>query len=131
MAVRLLVVDDEEDFLSSIVMRIELRGIQVRGVASGVEAIEYLRANPEAIDVVLLDIKMPGMDGIEALRQIKSCCPSVQVIVITGHASQEFSRLGRELGAFDYLIKPIRLEVVLERIEAAFRRNRQPDHRAD
>ncbi len=126
MAVRLLVVDDEEDFLRSIVMRIELRGIEAHGVTSGVAALEYLKANPEAVDVVLLDIKMPGMDGIEALRQIKSCCPSIEVIVVTGHASQEFSRLGRELGAFDYLIKPIRLDAILERIDAASRQRRGP-----
>ncbi len=124
MPVRLLVIDDEEDYLNSIVMRIELRGIQVHGVTSGAAAIEFLRANPETIDVILLDIKMPGMDGLETLRQIKSCCPKIQVIVVTGHASQEFSQLGRELGAFDYLIKPIRLDVILERIEAACHQNR-------
>jgi two-component system OmpR family response regulator len=127
MAVRLLVVDDEEDFLRSIVMRIELRGIEVHGVTNGAAALDYLKTNPEAVDVVLLDIKMPGMDGIEALRQIKSCCPTIEVIVVTGHASQEFSRLGRELGAFDYLVKPIRLDAILERIEAAYRHRLGPD----
>jgi len=124
MTVRLLVVDDEEDFLRSIVMRIELRGIEVHGVTSGGEAMDYLEANPNRIDVVLLDIKMPGMDGLETLRRIKARCPSVEVIVVTGHGSQEFSRLGRELGAFDYLIKPIRLDAILERIEAAARARR-------
>jgi DNA-binding response OmpR family regulator len=121
MAVRLLVVDDEEDFLRSIVMRIELRGIEAHGVTSGEAALDYLSANPDEVDVVLLDIKMPGMDGLETLRRIKACCPSVEVIVVTGHGSQEFSRIGRELGAFDYLIKPIRLDAILERIEAANR----------
>ena len=121
MAIRLLVVDDEEDFLHSIVMRIELRGIEVHGVTSGTAALEYLKANPDTVDVVLLDIKMPGMDGLETLRRIKTCCPSLETIVVTGHASQEFSRLGRELGAFDYLIKPIRLDTILERIQAAYR----------
>jgi DNA-binding response OmpR family regulator len=119
MPTRVLVIDDEEDFLNSLVMRIELRGFSVHGVLSGEEAIQFLGANPGEVDVVLLDIKMPGMDGIETLRQIRSCSPETQVIVVTGHASQEFSRLGRELGAFDYLIKPVRLEVILERIEAA------------
>lgn len=129
MATRLLVVDDEEDFLRSIVMRIELRGLTVHGVASGSAALDHLRTNPDTVDVVLLDIKMPGMDGLETLRQIKACCPSVEVIVVTGHGSQEFSRLGRELGAFDYLIKPIRLDVILEKIEAATRAGRK--RRAD
>jgi len=122
MAERVLVVDDEEDFLESIVRRLELRGIEVDGVASGAAALELLTR--KQVDVVVLDIKMPGMDGIEALRQIRKMYPDVEVIVLTGHASQEFQRLGRELGAFDYLIKPVRLDTVLERIRAACRRRR-------
>ena len=96
------------------------------GVTGGAAAIEYLPANPDTVEVVLLDIKMPGMDGIETLRRIKKCCPTIEVIVVTGHASQEFSRLGRELGAFDYLIKPVRLDAILDRIEAAIRHRRGP-----
>ncbi len=129
MAMRLLVVDDEEDFLRSIVMRIELRGIEVHGVTSGTAALEYLEANPDAVDIVLLDIKMPGMDGIETLRRIRKNHPRIEVIVVTGHASQEFARLGRELGAFDHLVKPIRLETILERIAAASRHHKGTDSR--
>lgn len=121
MAIRLLVVDDEEDFLESIVMRIELRGIRASGVTSGQAALDYLEAHADEVDVVLLDIKMPGMDGLETLRHIKASYPALETIVVTGHASQEFSRLGRELGAYDYLIKPIRLEAILESIQAAYR----------
>jgi DNA-binding NtrC family response regulator len=121
MGIRILVVDDEEDFLESIVMRIELRGYRVHGVASGTAALEFLADHPDEVDVVLLDIKMPGMDGLETLREIKQRFPELETIVVTGHASQEFSRLGRELGAFDYLIKPIRLDTILESIEAAYR----------
>jgi DNA-binding response OmpR family regulator len=121
MTVRLLVVDDEVDFLESIVMRIELRGIEAHGVTSGATALEYLEANHDRVDVVLLDIKMPGMDGLETLRQIKARFPDLETIVVTGHASPELSRRGRDLGAFDYLIKPIRLDTILERIEAAYR----------
>jgi CheY-like chemotaxis protein len=122
MALNLLVVDDEEDFLRSIVMRIELRGIAVHGVTSGTDALEHLAENPGSVDVVLLDIKMPGMDGIETLRRIKSQDPRVEVIVVTGHASQEFERLGREHGASAHLVKPVRLETILEHIEAAAQR---------
>ncbi len=129
MAKKLLVVDDEEDFLRSIVMRIELRGIEVHGVTSGTAALEYLEANADAVDIVLLDIKMPGMDGIETLRRIKESHPGIEVIVVTGHASQEFARLGRELGAFDHLVKPIRLEAILERIAAASRHRRPTESR--
>jgi DNA-binding response OmpR family regulator len=119
-----LVVDDEEDFLHSIVARIQLRGLEAHGVTSGDQALEYLDANPDTIDVVLLDIKMPGRDGLVTLHEIKALQPEIEVIVVTGHASQEFNRLGRELGAFDYLIKPIRLDAILERIEAAIRARR-------
>ena len=124
MPIRLLVVDDEVDFLESIVMRIKLRWFDTHGVTSGTDALEYLEANLDDIDVVLLDIKMPGMDGLETLRQIKISFPTVEVIVVTGHGSQEYNRLGRELGAFDYLIKPVRLDTILERIEAAYRASR-------
>jgi DNA-binding response OmpR family regulator len=82
MAVRVLVVDDEQDFLDSIVMRLELRSIEVDGVGTGVAALELLDAKP--FDVVVLDIKMPGMDGIEVLRQIRVSHPGVEVIVLTG-----------------------------------------------
>jgi DNA-binding response OmpR family regulator len=125
MAERVLVVDDEEDFLESIVRRLELRGVEADGVANGAAALELLTR--KQVDVVVLDIKMPGMDGIETLRQIRRLYPEVEVIVLTGHASQEFQRLGRELGAFDYLIKPVRIETVLERIRAACRRRRGGD----
>jgi DNA-binding response OmpR family regulator len=125
MAERVLVVDDEADFLESIVKRLELRGIDVDGVGDGAAALELL--THKQVDVVVLDIKMPGMDGIEALRQIRTRYPDVEVIVLTGHASQEFRRLGHELGAFDYLIKPVRLDTVLDRIRAACRRRRGGD----
>ena len=124
MTIRLLVVDDEVDFLESIVMRIQLRGIDAHGVTSGTEALAHLEADPDGVDVVLLDIKMPGMDGLETLRRIKDSYPALETIVVTGHASPELSRMGRELGAFDYLIKPIRLDTILERIEAAYQASR-------
>ena len=120
MAVRVLVVDDEQDFLDSIVKRLELRGIEVDGVGTGAAALELLAS--KQVDVVVLDIKMPGMDGIEVLRQIRVSHPGVEVIVLTGHASQEFRELGRELEAFDYLIKPVRLDTLLDRIQAACQR---------
>jgi len=120
MAVQVLVVDDEQDFLDSIVKRLELRGIEVDGVGTGAAALELLTS--KQVDVVVLDIKMPGMDGIEVLRQIRVSHPGVEVIVLTGHASQEFRELGRELEAFDYLIKPVRLDTLLERIQAACQR---------
>jgi DNA-binding response OmpR family regulator len=117
MAIRVLVVDDEEDFLKALVTRLELRGMDVRGVTSGDEALETLAER--SFDVVVLDIKMPGLDGIDVLRAIRREHTGTAVLVLTGHASQELSEEGRSLGAFDYLIKPVKLEKILERIAAA------------
>ena len=114
MAARVLVIDDEEDFLRAIVGRLALRDMEAHGATSGEEALRYL-ADHE-VDVILLDMKMPGMDGIETLRQIRRSRPRVAVIVITGHASPELSDRGRDLGVFDYLIKPVRLNRVVDRI---------------
>jgi DNA-binding response OmpR family regulator len=117
MVIRVLVVDDEKDFLQSLVRRLELRGMDARGVTSGDEALEVLAGR--SFDVVVLDIKMPGMDGIDVLRAIRREHAGTAVLVLTGHASQELSEEGRSLGAFDYLIKPVKLEKILGRIAAA------------
>jgi DNA-binding response OmpR family regulator len=117
MAIRVLVVDDEKDFLEALVTRLELRGIDVRGVTSGDQALEMLVE--QSFDVVVLDMKMPGMDGMDVLRAIRREHAGTAVLVLTGHASQELSEEGRSLGAFDYLIKPVKLETILERIAAA------------
>jgi signal transduction histidine kinase len=118
MAMRLLVVDDEEDFLRSIVMRIELRGIEVHGVTSGTEALEYLEAKSDDVDIVLLDIKMPGMDGIELLQKIKYENPETEVIMITGHGDMDLAIRSLKYEATDFITKPINvdaLEIALQR----------------
>ena len=118
-AQRILVVDDEVDFLETLVNRLRRRKMEVRGVTSGEEALKLLEEEP--FDVVLLDIKMPrGMDGIEVLRAIKKRQPTVEVLLLTGHASVETSIEGMKLGAFDYLLKPMRLEDLLKKLAAAF-----------
>jgi len=114
----ILVVDDEIDFLETIVNRLRKRGMTAEGVSSGREAIRRIAETP--FDVVLLDIKMPGgMDGIDVLREIKKQRPEAAVILLTGHASVETSMEGMELGAFDYLLKPMRFEELLKKIAAA------------
>ena len=115
---RVLVVDDERDFLETIVKRLEKRSIFSRGVTSGEAALAAMA--DDAFDVVLLDIKMPGgMDGLVALREMRRLQPAAEVILLTGHASVETSIEGMKLGAFDYLLKPIRFEEVLLKINAA------------
>jgi two-component system OmpR family response regulator len=117
---KILVVDDEQDFLETIIKRLKTRGIEVAGVDSGYKALEFLDAGD--VDVIILDVKMPGMDGIEALREIKKKKPLVEVIMLTGHASVESGIQGMQLGAFDYVMKPVALDELLEKVRQAYER---------
>ena len=113
-----LIVDDEEDFLETIIKRLNKRKIDASGARSGEEALGLL--NEKTFDVVILDVKMPGgMDGIEVLREIKKIQPLAEVLLLTGHASVETSIEGMKLGAFDYLLKPIKLDDLLKKIAQA------------
>jgi DNA-binding NtrC family response regulator len=125
---RILVVDDEIDFMETIVNRLKRRHLEARGVTSGEEALDALQK--ELFDVVLLDIKMPGgMDGIEALREIKRIQPLVEVLLLTGHASVETSIEGMKLGAFDYLLKPMKFEGLLAKMAQAFEKKSEKDQK--
>lgn len=125
----ILVVDDEGDFLETLMNRLKKRKIAALGCASGEEALRLVKENP--FDVVVLDIKMPGgMDGIQTLRQIKKARPETEVILLTGHASLETSMEGMQSGAYDYLLKPIRLEDLLEKLAQALERRGGSEHRA-
>ena len=116
---RVLLVDDEKDFLEVLIRRLKKRQVNVDGVSSGEEALQYLRVRP--IDVVVLDVKMPGMDGITALQEIKKLNPLIEVIMLTGHASLEVALEGMHSGAFDYLMKPAEIDELLYKIEDAQR----------
>jgi CheY-like chemotaxis protein len=125
----ILVVDDEGDFLETLIKRLEKKKIAALGCASGEEALLLVRENP--FDVVVLDIKMPGgMNGIQTLQEIKKARPETEVILVTGHASLETSREGMQHGAYDYLLKPIRLEDLLEKLAQALERKGGSEHRA-
>jgi DNA-binding NtrC family response regulator len=112
-----LLVDDEVEFLETLVKRMKKRKVNVVGVKSGEEALEFLGKNP--LDVVVLDVRMPGMDGIETLREIKKRHPLVEVIMLTGHANMEVAVQGMELGAFDYLMKPMDIDELLYKVQDA------------
>jgi len=125
----ILVVDDEGDFLETLMNRLRKRKIGTIGCASGEEAVRL--AKEHKFDVVILDIKMPGgMDGIETLREIKRIRPETEVILLTGHASLETSVEGMKQGAYDYLLKPIRLEDLLEKLVQALERKGSAENRA-
>jgi DNA-binding NtrC family response regulator len=125
---RVLIVDDEEIFLNTLVNRLNKRNIDTTGVRSGEEALELLEE--KLFDVIILDIKMPGgMDGIEALREIKKIRPLTEVILLTGHGSMETSIEGMKLGAFDYLLKPVKLEDLLVKLAEAFEKKDAHDQK--
>jgi len=117
---RVLLVDDEVDFVTSLGKRLELRDVPTRIATSGPEALDTLDQHP--VDVVVLDVRMPGMNGIETLRRIKESHPRVEVVMLTGHADLESALEGMRFGFFDYLTKPVQLPVLIDKIEDAFRR---------
>lgn len=117
---RILIVDDEDDFREAIIKRLRARKVDIEGANSGPKALEMLGA--QEFDVVVLDVKMPGMDGIETLREIKLKKPLVEVIMLTGHASVESGIQGMQLGAFDYVMKPVALDDLMDKLRQAYER---------
>lgn len=117
---KVLLVDDEVEFLETLVKRLKRRNLSVTGVHSGEEALESLAQCP--VDVVVLDVKMPGMGGLETLKQIKKRSPLVEVIMLTGHASMEVAIEGMEVGAFDYLMKPMDIDELLYKLQDAYKK---------
>lgn len=119
-AFSVLLVDDELEFLETLVKRLKKRNLSVQGAKSGEEALKVLETEP--VDVVVLDVKMPGMDGIDTLREIKKLYPLVEVIMLTGHASMEVAIEGMQIGAFDYLMKPMDIDELLYKLQDAYQR---------
>jgi two-component system, OmpR family, response regulator len=120
--IRVLIIDDEPDFLETIVKRLMKRGMDAKGVPSGEDALDIIQN--ESFDVAILDMRMPGMDGIETLKEIKRKSPLTEVIMLTGHASVESGMQGMQLGAFDYMIKPADFEELVEKVNQAGERRR-------
>lgn len=115
-----LFVDDEIDFLETLLKRMRKRQLNVTGVNSGEEALAYLKDHE--VDIVVMDVRMPGMDGIETLRTIKKINPLLEVVMLTGHACLEIAREGMEAGAFDYLMKPINIDDLLYKLQDAYKK---------
>jgi len=122
-----LLVDDELEFLDTLIKRMKKRGLQVAGVNRGEDALAWLDREP--VDVVVLDVKMPGLDGIETLREIKNRRPLVEVIMLTGHANMEVAVQGMELGAFDYLMKPMDIDELIYKLQDANRKKNLQEQR--
>ena len=114
---RLLLVDDEVDFLEPMAARLARRHISCTTVQSGEEALKIL--SKERFNCAVVDVKMPEMDGLELLRRMRRDHPDVAVILLTGHASVELGVQGMELGAFEYLMKPVELDELLDTVRRA------------
>jgi DNA-binding NtrC family response regulator len=122
-AANLLLVDDEVTFVEILAERLNLREFNISTAHSGAEALERLQTFPD-IDVVILDLVMPDMDGIETMKRIKQTRPLVEVIMLSGVATVESAIEGMELGAFDYLLKSAGIETLIEKVIAAVARKR-------
>ncbi|MDO9566015.1 MAG: response regulator [Candidatus Desulfaltia sp.] len=124
----LLLVDDEVPFVETMIKRLTKRDLNVVAAFSGHEALEQLEKHRN-IEVVILDVKMPVMDGLETLYEIKKKYPLTEVIMLTGHATIETGIEGMKLGAFDYLMKPCDIGVLISKVDEAATKKRKHDEK--
>jgi len=122
-ALRVLIVDDEDELVSALEERLNLRGFRATGVTTGADALSRLAE--QACDVVLLDVKMPGLGGLEVIRRIKEGHPGLEVILLTGHGSALDAERGMQLGAFDYVMKPVKIDDLVRLLLSAADRKRE------
>lgn len=112
--IKILLIDDETEFTSALAERLEIRGHEVKTADTGASGIEIIQNRN--VDIVILDLMMPGMSGLDALRQIKAFNTKLPVILLTGHGSTKEGMEGMRIGATDYLMKPLDIKDLLEKI---------------
>ena len=117
--IKILLVDDEEEFVKTLAERIEIRGLKSDVALSGEQALKAM--DEDLPDVMVLDLKMPGIDGLEVLRRTKKAHPEIQVIMLTGHGSEKDENEARRLGVFEYLHKPVDLENLMRTVTNAYK----------
>jgi DNA-binding response OmpR family regulator len=115
--INIMLVDDEEDFIRTLSERLEMRGLKKNTAVDSDQAIKIV--GDKGPDIIILDLKMPGIDGMEVLRKVRTAYPDIMVIIHTGHGNDMDEAEARQLGVFDYLKKPVALELLVERIKAA------------
>lgn len=116
---KILLVDDEEEFVKTLSERIEMRDVKSDVALNGEEALKAM--DEDLPDVMVLDLKMPGIDGLEVLRRTKKAYPGVQIIMLTGHGSEKDEKEARRLGVFEYLQKPVEFEKLMRTIIKAYK----------
>ncbi len=119
--IKVLIIDDETEFAATLAERLELRKMLTR-VAGGADEALAIIGEGWAPDVALLDLKMPGLDGLQTLTLLKEQDPALEVILVSGHGSTSSGMLGMQKGLFDYLLKPVDIGVVVEKIEQAYQK---------
>jgi len=124
----ILLVDDEISFVEIMSKRLDKRNIETISAFSGEECLETLKTH-QTLDVIVLDVKMPGMDGIETLKNIKKASPLIEVIMLTGNATIELAINGMKLGAYDFLMKPCEIEELVSKIEEATKKKREHEEK--
>jgi DNA-binding NtrC family response regulator len=127
MKIRVLLVDDEKDFIDVLAERLEARDFTTSKAYSGDEAMGLVRE--KEVDVVLLDVQMPGKDGVTVLKEIKAFNPLVEIIMLTGHSTVESAVEGMKIGAYDYLLKPTETKDLVEKIVLAYKRKSEHETR--
>mgnify|MGYP001533273139 FL=1 len=116
--IKILLVDDEKQFVDTLAERLAMRGFSARVAYDGPQA---LKAVEEPTDVIVLDLRMPGMDGFEVLRSVKKSNPQVQVIILTGHGGDAEEQTAYRMGAYNFLKKPMDIDELLNSIRMAYR----------
>lgn len=117
---KVLLVDDEEEFVKALAERLQMRDLKSDTVQDGEQALKFV--DKKEPDVMVLDLRMPGIDGIEVLKRVKKAYPQIQVIILTGHGTEKDEERARQLGAFDYLEKPVDIDKLVDRMKKAYRR---------
>jgi DNA-binding response OmpR family regulator len=118
-AVKVLLVDDEEELVKALVERLEIRGITADVALNGEQGLQRVKYNTP--DVMVLDLRMPGIDGLEVLRRVRKSHPQIRVIILTGHGSERDREVAERIGAFDYLQKPVDIQVLVEVLNRAWK----------
>lgn len=117
--IKVLLADDEEEYVSALAERLTLRGLEVHTALRGEEALSLLREEKAGFHVAVIDYLMPDISGLDVLRRAKAESPGLQVIILTGRGSTREGIEGMQRGAFDYLTKPVDIETLVDRIQAA------------
>ena len=126
---KVLLVDDEEDFVKSLSERLEMRDLESNVALNGKQALESMKADEPG--VMVLDLKMPGMDGMEVLRRVREAYPNVQVIILTGHGTDKDEEEAKRLGAYAYLQKPVEMERLVDTLRKAHKKFKSIKHGLD